>query len=78
MHNSVSSAEVRKKELTEHEALYTKIVNSFRQSIEIFFSWIIKVSGVQDGSRIRSEKGLGVHVFGRFAAAMILLLARID
>jgi len=67
-----------KKELTEHEALYTKIINSFRQSIEIFFSWIIKVSGVQDGSRIRSEKGLGVHVFGRFAAAMILLLARID
>lgn len=65
-----------KKELTEHEALYTKIINSFRQSIEIFFSWIIKITGIQDGSKIRSERGLGVHVFGRFAAAMILLLAR--
>ncbi len=62
-----------KKELTEEESLYSKIVNSFRQQIEIFFSWIIAITGIQDGSKIRSENGLVVHTFGRFAAAMILL-----
>lgn len=63
-----------KKELTEHESLYSKIINSFRQQIEIIFSWISTLTGIQNGSRIRSESGLYVHVFGRFLAAMILLL----
>jgi hypothetical protein len=63
-----------KKQLTEHESLYSKIINSFRQQIEIFFSWIASLTGIQNGGRIRSESGLHVHVFGRFLAAMILLL----
>ena len=66
-----------KKELNEHEALYTKIINSFRQSVEIFFSWITDQTGIQNASKVRSTRGLGVHVFGRFAAAMILLDSRI-
>lgn len=60
-----------KKELTEEESAYSKIINSFRQSIEIFFNWIIEMTGIQIASKVRSERGLGVHVFGRFAAAMV-------
>jgi len=62
-----------KKVLTSDELSYCKVLNSFRQSIEIFFSWIIEKTGIQTASKVRSERGLGVHIFGRFAAALILL-----
>lgn len=62
-----------KKELTSDELAYCKVLNSFRQSIEIFFNWIIEKTGIQTASKVRSERGLGVHIFGRFAAALILL-----
>ena len=65
------------KELEENESIFSKIINSFRQPIEIFFSWISDLTGIQKGSKIRSEKGLRVHVFGRFLAAMIVLLLQL-
>jgi len=61
-----------KKSLTEDEKTYSKVISSFRQSVEIFFSWIIRMTGIQDASKVRSDKGLAVHIFGRFAAAMIV------
>lgn len=66
-----------KKTLTEDETIYSKIISSFRQSIEIFFAWIIEKTGIQNASKVRSDKGLAVHIFGRFAAAMILLHSKI-
>lgn len=65
-----------KKSLTDDETIYSKIVSSFRQSIEIFFSWIIEKTGIQNASKVRSDRGLAVHIFGRFAAAMILLILK--
>ena len=62
-----------KQELNSDELSYCKVINSFRQSIEILFSWLIEKTGIQNASKVRSEQGLGVHIFGRFAAALILL-----
>lgn len=61
-----------KKHLTSDESAYSRVVSSFRQSIEIFFNWIIEMTGIQSASKTRSKKGLMVHVFGRLAAMMIL------
>jgi len=59
-----------KKELSHDEEVYSKIVSSFRQSIEILFNWLIETSGIQIASKVRSTKGLIVHVFGRFSACL--------
>lgn len=59
-----------KKVLNEEEKLYSKIVSSFRQSIEIYFGWLIEKSDIQNASKVRSTKGLFVHVFGRFSACL--------
>ena len=59
-----------KKDLSHDEKVYSKIVSSFRQSIEILFNWLIETSGIQIASKVRSTKGLMVHVFGRFSACL--------
>lgn len=62
-----------KKSLDEAEKLYSEIVSSVRQSIEIFFNWIIEKTNIQKASKVRSENGLMKHIFGRFAAALVSL-----
>ncbi len=59
-----------KKTLTEDEKVYSKSVSSIRQSIEILFHWLIEVSDIQIASKVRSSKGLLVHVYGRFSACL--------
>lgn len=61
-----------KKSLTEDEKVYSKIISAFRQPIEIFFNWLIEKTGIQIASKVRSYKGLMVHIFGRVAAALVL------
>ena len=51
--------------------VYSKSVSSIRQSIEILFNWLIESSGIQTASKVRSTKGLFVHVFGRFSASLL-------
>ncbi|WP_148696996.1 hypothetical protein [Silvanigrella aquatica] len=63
-----------KKELSHDEKFYSKIVSSFRQPIEILFNWLIEVSGIQNASKVRSTKGLIVHVYGRFSACLFKYL----
>lgn len=63
-----------KKELTNDEKVYSKSVSSIRQSIEILFHWLIEVSDIQTASKVRSSKGLLVHVFGRFSACLFRYL----
>ena len=56
-----------------HEAadnLYSTAVSKVRQPIESFFNWLIERTGIQRASKVRSTKGLLVHTFGKFAAAM--------
>ncbi len=49
--------------------LFSKAVSKIRQPIEALFGWIIEKTDIQRASKVRSEKGLLVHVFGRIAAA---------
>lgn len=48
-------------------------VAKVRQPIESFFNWIQEKTAIQYASKVRSETGLKLHVFGKFAAAMMLL-----
>lgn len=56
------------------DRLYGRAVSRVRQAVETFFSWLAR-TGIQDASRVRSTAGLWVHLFGRLAAAFLLLLA---
>lgn len=49
--------------------LYSRAVSKIRQPIESFFNWLIENTDIQRASKVRSTKGLLVHVFGRIAAA---------
>jgi hypothetical protein len=50
--------------------LYSKAVSSIRQPIESFFNWLIERTDIQRASKVRSTKGLIVHIFGRITAAV--------
>ena len=54
--------------------LYSKAVSSIRQPIESLFNWIIEKTDIQRASKVRSTKGLLVHVFCKIAAAFIFLI----
>jgi hypothetical protein len=54
--------------------LFSKAVSSVRQPIEGFFNWLIEKTDFQRASKVRSTKGLMVHVFGKLAAAFINLI----
>ncbi|MEL7196461.1 MAG: transposase, partial [Bacteroidota bacterium] len=51
--------------------LYSKAVSRLRQPIESLFNWIIEHTDLQRASKVRSTKGLLVHIFGKIAAALI-------
>ena len=54
--------------------LFSKAVSKVRQPIESFFNWLIEKTDFQKASKVRSTKGLMVHVFGKMAAAFINLI----
>jgi len=54
--------------------LYSRAVSKIRQPIEALFSWLIEKSDIQKASKVRSTKGLTIHVYGRLAAAFIGLI----
>jgi hypothetical protein len=54
--------------------LFSKAVSKVRQPIESFFNWLIEKTDIQRASKVRSTKGLLVHVFGKLAAAFISLI----
>lgn len=45
-------------------------VSRIRQPIEALFSWIEEKTSIECASKVRSYKGLMVHVFGKLAAAL--------
>ena len=61
-------------ELTMTDRAFSQAVSRVRQPIESLFNWIEEETGIQCASKVRSHQGLLVHVFGRFAAAMYLLV----
>ncbi len=54
--------------------LFSKAVSKVRQPIESFFNWLIEKTDFQKASKVRSTKGLLVHVYGKLAAAFINLI----
>ena len=54
--------------------LYSRAVSRVRQPIESLFNWLIDKTDIQRASKVRSTKGLLVHVFGKIAAALIYLI----
>jgi hypothetical protein len=54
--------------------LFSRAVSKIRQPIESLFNWLIQKTDIQRASKVRSTKGLIVHVFGRIAAAFISLI----
>ena len=53
---------------------FSTAVSKVRQPIESFFSWLDEKTNIQNASKTRSTKGLMVHIFGRLAAAMMLMM----
>lgn len=54
--------------------LFSTAVSTIRQPIESLFNWLIVKTDIQRASKVRSTKGLLVHVFGKIAAAFIYLV----
>jgi len=54
--------------------LFSKAVSTVRQPIESLFNWLIAKTDIQRARKVRSTKGLLVHVFGKIAAAFIYLI----
>jgi Transposase DDE domain len=54
--------------------LFSKAVSRVRQPIESLFNWLIVKTDIQKASKVRSTKGLLVHLFGKIAAAFICLI----
>jgi len=54
--------------------LYSTAVSKIRQPIEALFNWLIEKTDIQRASKVRSTRGLIVHIFGRIAAAYIFLI----
>jgi hypothetical protein len=51
--------------------LWSKAVSSVRQPIESLFNWLIEKTDIQRASKVRSTKGLLLHVFGKLTDAFL-------
>ena len=56
-----------------YKDLYNTAISVVRQPIESLFNWVIQLTNIQNASFVRSESGLNVHIFGKLAAALIVL-----
>jgi len=54
--------------------IFSTLVSKVRQPIESFFNWLNEKTKIQIANKVRSEKGLLVHIWGKFAAAILLLI----
>jgi len=54
--------------------LFSRAVSSLRQPIESFFSWLQQKTQIHLASKVRSTLGLQVHIFGKIAAALCILM----
>ena len=54
--------------------LFSVAVSRIRQPIESLFNWLIQKTDIQRANKVRSSKGLLVHIFGKIASAFINLI----
>ena len=62
--------------LDSTDRFLSKMVSQIRQPIESLFNWLEEKTKIQIASKIRSYDGLMVHVFGKIAVALFMLLER--
>jgi hypothetical protein len=62
--------------LDSSNKLLSRAISAVRQPIESFFNWIEEKTQIQIASKVRSLKGLMVHIYGRLAAAFLMLKSR--
>ena len=65
--------DVTKQRIKAANDLFSTAVSKVRQPVEAIFNWLIEKTDIQRASKVRSTKGLMVHVFGRLNAAFINL-----
>ena len=53
---------------------YGRAVSNVMQPIESIFNWLIEKVDIQNASKVRSSKGVMVHLYGKVAAAMMILI----
>ena len=58
--------------LNQEQRTFSKAVSRMRQPIEALFNWINRITSIENAGLVRSTAGLLSHVFGKFAAAMLL------
>ncbi len=68
-----SKKKKRQQELEVHDQWLSTAVSRVRPPIESLFNWIEEKTGIQSAAKVRSYKGLLVHVFGRLAAALFIM-----
>lgn len=56
------------------ERLYSATISGIRQPIESLFNWLQQKTAIQTASKVRSYPGLIVHVFGRLATGLLMLI----
>jgi len=54
------------------DKIVSTAVSKVRQPIESLFNWLIDKTDIQRANKVRSTKGLIVHIFGKIAAAVSL------
>jgi hypothetical protein len=54
--------------------LFSTAVSRVRQPIESLFNWLIQKTDIQQAGKVRSSKGLLIHIFGKIASAFINLI----
>lgn len=57
--------------LDQEQQAFSKAVSRMRQPIEALFSWINRITFIENAGLVRSSAGLLSHIFGKFAAAML-------
>ena len=53
--------------------LFNKGVATLRQPIESLFNWLNERTQIQNASKVRSVNGLKLHLYGKLAAALMML-----
>ncbi len=64
--------------LDSADRLYATAVSRVRQPVESLFNWIQEKTGIECASKVRSYRGLLVHVFARLAAAMFMMKSNLQ
>lgn len=70
---------VRGKEaLRLFEQVRNTTISRMRQPIESWFSWLQRLTHIEQASTVRSTKGLLIHAFGRLTAAWVALICNFN